>query len=833
MRKENSTIEHAASEAIIRSALGSSVVSLAQELYKADQIQLGAGLNDAGEALVNTIPILDDICDGKLTPSVESRTGAAKIDSYKHREVEITTRVGTIPTELQKIVRARINDLPIDVVLETQQSIDSMMATIVALGTFTTAKRLEPHVAITAPKTRTGFIALKSVADALNPSKGTVIDSSVLITTIKTLSGLDNLIVEKARSYEYMFAIVCQQATPLAGKRLDELRTNKSSELEGIRAMVAQEKLAVLKRVHVEGGFRRPISEFEVQANAILQNNDLSAEEQLVQNGGHRELEAAKELALTSIARKRACQKLIVRIESDEALREAIAKRRQMTGDQLLIAETRIKALVANNALDARNIIISAQLRKVFNGKKILEEEKAVLAKELGEGFDQTAGLSEEEKAVLNRIPKISRFSLAEEHLKAQLAQNATGSEIIGVLRKQIAGELLDKRASSAIDRAIADLEVPLNQVDDFIEEIASAALPLLLVDKLPMRLPNVQIEGVENQHAALALGIDGIEALTPTHVINLLQKLANSEHTGIATQDREGVKIFMVDQKGKETMQKVGKILADLSNIKDTVLMPETEDEISCLLTMLVDAITTGRPLTLITPICPDWSRDEMGRYDFKSLGGNESFIAKKMFAHGREILKVLVKHNVPFKGILLFADWGLETEINAKDTYGQKLSAEDVQMCFNSTVAATDEHLTALQQDEHTGPLFADFSIVSMKDFLEKRLDIPAVQKRLEAFFTTDRKGKRLLNTLADQSSKINRARLGINREENKVFALRNLVEYSTVGSSVGEHSILVVCESRTTSRSYNLPRQKHENVPVFYVKGKDGEESGVNIL
>ena len=45
--------------------------------------------------------------------------------------------------------------------------------------------------------------------------------------------------------------------------------------------------------------------------------------------------------------------------------------------------------------------------------------------------------------------------------------------------------------------------------------------------------------------------------------------------------------------------------------------------------------------------------------------------------------------------------------------------------------------------------------------------------------------------------------------------------------------EHSILIVCESRTTSKCYNMPKDKYKNVPVFYVKGQGTINEGVNIL
>lgn len=307
------------------------------------------------------------------------------------------------------------------------------------------------------------------------------------------------------------------------------------------------------------------------------------------------------------------------------------------------------------------------------------------------------------------------------------------------------------------------------------------------------------------------------------------------TENRSIITRQgkRSEVKVYMIDQKARELFGTAGRILADLANLKDTFILPETEDELSCLVSMVGRALKTGEPITFVTPVCPDWSRDNQGRYDFKSLGGGDSFIANKFFANAPEFLEVFQKNGVSFKGVILFADWGLETEIDAKGTYGQKLSPEDVQMSFDSTFAAVDQTLSVLQKEQNFGRLFADFKVVSMKDFLASRIDEQQVMAQMRHFFTTDKQGRRLLEVLARDSLKINRQRLGVTEDENRELSLRNLVEYSTVGHSVDGNSFLVVCESRTTSRCYNLPRERDKKVPVFYVKGREALKSGVNIL
>lgn len=292
-------------------------------------------------------------------------------------------------------------------------------------------------------------------------------------------------------------------------------------------------------------------------------------------------------------------------------------------------------------------------------------------------------------------------------------------------------------------------------------------------------------------------------------------------------------VKVYMIDERTRDLFEKVGRILADLSRVKDTVILPESEEELTCLIVMLGRALKTGEPITFFTPVCPDWSRDGQGRYDFQSLGGGESFIANKFFVNAPQILEVFDRQSVPFRGVILFADWGLETEIDAKNTYGQKLSPEDIKMSFASTFAATDQALRVLQDDRRLGPLFAGYEVVSMAKFLAKRINEKQVMADMHRFFTTDISGLKLLGMLNRDSLEVNKQRLGVTDKENRQLAIRNLVEYSTIGQAIGDQSILLVCESRTTSRCYNLPREKAKKVPVFYIKGKEALGSGVNVL
>ena len=285
-------------------------------------------------------------------------------------------------------------------------------------------------------------------------------------------------------------------------------------------------------------------------------------------------------------------------------------------------------------------------------------------------------------------------------------------------------------------------------------------------------------------------------------------------------------------DIKIKEALKNVGGFLLDIARLKSSIILPANGEELQLLTTQAMESSITGEPIPLFTPFCPDWSRDSKGRYDFKSLGGAISYIAEKFFAEGKPLLSAFAKNKIPYRGELIFANWGLETEIDARDTYGRKLSQQDIQACFASTLANTDERLLDLQ-DGKERVLFEQYRTTRMTDFFRRQgIDPEQVYRQKEKYFRTDPKGIRIVEKLHRAGIDINRERLGLNdEEENRRQAVQNLSEYATLGEAFGDKGIIIAAESSTSTRAYNLPRQK--KLPVFFLKGKRGLNEEVNIL
>lgn len=198
-----------------------------------------------------------------------------------------------------------------------------------------------------------------------------------------------------------------------------------------------------------------------------------------------------------------------------------------------------------------------------------------------------------------------------------------------------------------------------------------------------------------------------------------------------------KGLDSHMTDFEIRVSLQTLGGFLLDIRRLRGRIMLPGSGEEINSLTEQVLAAHISQQPIPIFTPFCPDWSRDASGKYDFKSLGGDVSFIAKKFFSEARPLLEKFIKHNIPYSGSLIFANWGLETEIDAQDTYGKKLTRENVQMSFASTRARTDEMLLGLQQSDATKVLFSPYSVIPMTDFFTERgFDPESAYQRMEVF-------------------------------------------------------------------------------------------------
>lgn len=296
--------------------------------------------------------------------------------------------------------------------------------------------------------------------------------------------------------------------------------------------------------------------------------------------------------------------------------------------------------------------------------------------------------------------------------------------------------------------------------------------------------------------------------------------------------QEGKGVR-FMVNQDGREMLGNLALIFADLAKISDVFTLPQSNEEIAALAANFVKALSTGEPINLYTPLCPDWSMDSSGRYTFRSLSGGESFIAKKFFRRVPALLRVLAKHKIAYQGLLIFADWGIETEIDDKNTYGRKLTQEDIRMCFASSLAATDEHLLELQKSRELDVLFAPFKVVSMTEFFkESGFDLGLLDEQFRKYFLKEPDGVKLLKELVTVSAQVNRERMGHDDAQNRQMCLETLVDYATFGQALDSYGIIIACESQISSKAYNRPRSAGDKVPMIFVKGK-ARETGVNIL
>lgn len=313
-------------------------------------------------------------------------------------------------------------------------------------------------------------------------------------------------------------------------------------------------------------------------------------------------------------------------------------------------------------------------------------------------------------------------------------------------------------------------------------------------------------------------------------HVNRVLNRVSLSRPNSVVIDRRRSEKI-MIDIEARKALQVLGRFLLDIAILKDRIILPGNGDELQSLASQVLQAYLAKEPIPLFTPFCPDWGRNASGQYDFKSLGGDVSFIADKFFKESPPLLSAFVRHGIPYTGVLIFANWGLETKIDARDTYGRKLAQEDIGLCFASTLARTDEKLLELQGAREDG-IFGKYSTIPMTDFFRNQGVYPEeIYKKAHQFFDLGNQGRKLTDQLHAASLSVNKKRLGLSESENRKQAVQNLAEYATLGHAFGDSGIVIAAESATSTRAYNLFRR--QKLPVFFLKGGGGLNEGVNIL
>lgn len=408
-------------------------------------------------------------------------------------------------------IEARIASLPQEVVDQTQDQIDLLMGMSLAVGSLSSARRLEPYLLVTWPKTRAGLETLKLIAQQFAPVI-TIHDANRLSNipgAAKVLDMLDKELKTAGLNDEDIISALNVRASEQAQARLERSKIEGSSQISQIKAAIAERKMSVLRHaLSQEGGGR---SEFESKARRIIETDGLAKRSEDIEERSNARLRQIEEVVLNDLVRKRAIKRVISMLESDPLLCGAIAKRQHMTPDELAQADEGTKTLAANNALNSKRIIVvSIEDRRAFSGRDLLADERKSLEK------DPT---DDELVAIRNGVPpKISErkakrksvFDMAKERLREQLEDEVkdnelidglkdekTGRQVVDGLTKVILDEMISPKAPDAIDKAIAKLGIGRdsvledpNKLAQLKDEIVVRALEFLIVDLLEETVP-------------------------------------------------------------------------------------------------------------------------------------------------------------------------------------------------------------------------------------------------------------------------------------------------------------------------------------------------------
>lgn len=388
---------------------------------------------------------------------------------------------------------SRIAPLPSEQIDQTQDQIDVLLNTVSAIGSLASARRLELYLPVVLPKTQAGFKTLRMIAEQFTKAIPIPEGNSLgdIPAALQALTNLDEQLRVVGLEYPTVVDALSAAARQQAQVKLEKSKIDDSEQVSQIRAEIAQQRIYALKRESVEVPGTRGFSRYEVLANQIIERDDLFTQLDSARAEARREIE--RERVLNAIAKKRAIGTVMTQIDQDPLLCQVLAQRSHLNPDDLRTADGGRKRLVANNALNAKRIILSAEDRRVFNGQTVVAEERAKLTQALLDPLSFIARLTDDELSVIRQgTSKISDeravYERAGDRLRKQLEDEVTDNEIVAVLTRTLLKEILSARASSAVDAAIAELDIDRtsilkdpNILDELRDKIIAKGLELLV----------------------------------------------------------------------------------------------------------------------------------------------------------------------------------------------------------------------------------------------------------------------------------------------------------------------------------------------------------------
>lgn len=220
---------------------------------------------------------------------------------------------------------------------------------------------------------------------------------------------------------------------------------------------------------------------------------------------------------------------------------------------------------------------------------------------------------------------------------------------------------------------------------------------------------------------------------------------------------------------------------------------------------------MATRFPSQLVVPVCPNWSTDETGKFDFKGCDYGNSMVGKRAIHYIKKLNKFFSNLGYNLQVKVYIGDYeGRRADLQRKF----HLSEKGFYARFNSTLVAIERELTEAGVDVEVGYLTeiaGQYSVWShrLQHNIEKTQD-----KTIAELLNCSNKGQR--RYLSERKNLFVRVLGDIDIEEAcKV----QLAEYATIAEVVRrkfENPLLLGCDVISTAYGYAC---LGESVPVIY--------------
>lgn len=417
------------------------VLAVRQGLYAVEQGRTGlaGAVLPAEEIVIANAPIYSQILSGE---TLVSRTNGE--------------RYAAVLRNTEKLAPLEITD--------TNTKLESLMRIIAASATLADLRRLERYLSVQLPTTETSFRVLKAVATDNKEVFGIPDQDTAKKTLAKAtgaLSHIDRTVT--AESYEQTQGIeglrqrMQEEYTPVA----EQLMENDAPEVEEIKIAVTDKTIYDLRREITQiDSVARPTSRYEILVNAIIDEENLTAQNKEANLLAETNLGEYRSATLRAIARMRAKERIIQEFRIARLLQQRATKMQDNSEQIVLMSGQEIERQAEKYVKKHKDVDLVEKERNQLENE--LEQLQACYVELPADEYKQIVQekLSQKEYSMAKpiiegRSDSYALYKLAEAHLRERIIDGLSEEQVKTALLQKLTDDAIRGYIAAAIPEAV------------------------------------------------------------------------------------------------------------------------------------------------------------------------------------------------------------------------------------------------------------------------------------------------------------------------------------------------------------------------------------------